>query len=136
MPQKILIVDDAADVVKILEFLLKKAGYEVFVAATGWELDDRMRVWATVDGGSEIDLLNTAGQDIDDLAMDSRNLAHVAEIRSVFCFHPFRVQQVPVSAGQADGIAPCLAYQHDDLFVDTPGQHHLDHVYRRIVRDA
>ena len=41
-----------------------------FVQETGWESDDEIRMWVVVDGGTEIDLLNTAGSDIDDLGIE------------------------------------------------------------------
>jgi len=60
------------DAVSLGGYLNPIVSSEVFVAETGWESDDRIRVWATVDGGSEIDLLNTAGQDIDDLTLEGQ----------------------------------------------------------------
>ena len=42
---------------------------DIFVQETGWEADDRIRIWVDA-GGTEIDLLNTAGQDIDDLGIE------------------------------------------------------------------
>jgi hypothetical protein len=43
---------------------------DLFIQETGYESADRARVWLTVDGGAEIDLLNTAGSDIDDLGIE------------------------------------------------------------------
>ena len=43
---------------------------DLFVVETGWEADDYLRVWLEVDGKAEIDLLNTSGQDIDDLGIE------------------------------------------------------------------
>ena len=41
-----------------------------FVNDGGWEIEDFVRIWVTVEpGGVEIDILNTAGTDIDDLAI-------------------------------------------------------------------
>lgn len=40
-----------------------------FVQETGWESDDRIRIWVDADG-TEIDILNTAGMDIDDLGIE------------------------------------------------------------------
>jgi hypothetical protein len=37
----------------------------LFITETGWETDDRIRIWVTVDGDSEIDLFNRIGPDID-----------------------------------------------------------------------
>lgn len=42
---------------------------DVFVNDTGWESEDRVRVWIDGDGGV-IDLLDTAGADIDDLGIE------------------------------------------------------------------
>lgn len=53
---------------------------DVYVNETGWESDDRIRVWATVDGGVEIDLLNTAGSDIDDLGIEGAWMTVSAEL--------------------------------------------------------
>ena len=39
---------------------------DLYLQSTGWETDDSVRVWVEVDGGVEIDLLNTIGFDIDD----------------------------------------------------------------------
>jgi hypothetical protein len=43
---------------------------DIFFQETGYESADRARVWLTVDGGTQIDLLNTAGNDIDDLNIE------------------------------------------------------------------
>lgn len=43
---------------------------DLFIQETGWESDDSIRIWAVVDGGVEIDLLNTIGSDIDDLLIE------------------------------------------------------------------
>ncbi|MCA9276099.1 MAG: PEP-CTERM sorting domain-containing protein [Phycisphaerales bacterium] len=42
---------------------------DYFVQETGWESDDRIRIWVNADG-TEIDLLNTMGSDIDDLGIE------------------------------------------------------------------
>lgn len=42
---------------------------DYFVQETGWEGDDRIRIWVDADG-TEIDILNTMGQDIDDLGIE------------------------------------------------------------------
>jgi hypothetical protein len=42
---------------------------DLFFQDSGYESADRARVWLTVDGGAEIDLLNTVGSDIDDLGI-------------------------------------------------------------------
>jgi len=43
---------------------------DFYVQETGWESDDYMRIWVVVDGGVEIDILNTAGMDIDDMGIE------------------------------------------------------------------
>lgn len=50
---------------------------DLFINETGWEMaadgnpvDDRVRLWVVIDGGVEIDLLNTGGQDIDNLLIE------------------------------------------------------------------
>jgi predicted extracellular nuclease len=43
---------------------------QYFVKETGWESDDHIRIWAVVDGGVELDLLNTTGSDIDTLGIE------------------------------------------------------------------
>jgi hypothetical protein len=43
---------------------------DVFLDQTSWEPEDRLRVWVVVDGGTMIDLINTQGQDIDDLLIE------------------------------------------------------------------
>jgi len=52
------------------DFLSPIASARIFIASTGWEADDHIRVWTTVDGGIEIDLLDTQGQDIDSLGIE------------------------------------------------------------------
>ena len=43
---------------------------DYYVKETGWESDDEIRIWVVVDGGTEIDILNTSGSDIDDLGIE------------------------------------------------------------------
>ena len=43
MPKKILIVDDEIDILKVVTFRLKKAGYEVLTAVNGKEALDSIR---------------------------------------------------------------------------------------------
>jgi MYXO-CTERM domain-containing protein len=42
---------------------------DFFVNETGWESEDRIRIWVEADG-TEIDILNTLGSDIDDLGIE------------------------------------------------------------------
>ena len=41
---------------------------DFYVQDTGWEMDDRIRIWVEADG-TDIDILNTAGSDINDLGI-------------------------------------------------------------------
>lgn len=43
---------------------------DAFIQETGWEVADVARIWVEVDGGLELDMLNTAGFDIDDLGIE------------------------------------------------------------------
>ncbi len=43
---------------------------DFYVQETGWESDDYMRIWLVVDDGVEIDILNTAGMDVDDMGIE------------------------------------------------------------------
>jgi MYXO-CTERM domain-containing protein len=42
---------------------------DFYVQETGWESDDQIHIWVDADG-TQIDILNTAGQDIDDLGIE------------------------------------------------------------------
>ncbi|HCT45862.1 MAG TPA: hypothetical protein DF699_11675, partial [Phycisphaerales bacterium] len=42
---------------------------DYFVQETGWESDDRIRIWVDADG-TELDIVNTMGSDIDDLGIE------------------------------------------------------------------
>jgi hypothetical protein len=58
------------DTVDLSGYVSPTVSIQVFVQETGWEEDDALRIWVAVDGGTEIDLLNTAGSDIDDLGIE------------------------------------------------------------------
>lgn len=53
-----------------------------FLQETGWETDDVVRIWVVVDGGIEIDLLNTNGSDIDDLGIEGSWLTATANLNT------------------------------------------------------
>ena len=42
----------------------------MFVASTGWEADDAIVIDIVVDGGVVVSILDTTGQDIDDLGIE------------------------------------------------------------------
>lgn len=44
---------------------------DYFVGSTSWETDDVIRIWVLADGSTEIDLLNTTGQDVDNLGIEN-----------------------------------------------------------------
>ena len=50
--------------------------------------------------------------------------------------HLARADEGAVLAGQADGAAAVLVDQIDDVLVDLPAEHHLDHVHGLGVGDA
>jgi len=43
---------------------------DLFVQTTGWETDDSIHIWAEVDGGSTVDILNTIGSDVNDRGIE------------------------------------------------------------------
>ena len=47
-----------------------KVSAAYFLAVEDWESADFARLWVEVDGGTEIDLFNTIGSDIDDLSVE------------------------------------------------------------------
>ena len=62
----------ALDPVTLTGFSAYEVSVDVFVVSTGYETAplDAMRVWATIDGTTEIDLLNTSPTDINDLGIE------------------------------------------------------------------
>jgi hypothetical protein len=56
--------------VDLTGFADTRVSLDVFFNADSYESSDRARIWLTVDGGTEIDLLNTAGSDIDSLGIE------------------------------------------------------------------
>lgn len=42
----------------------------LFINSTGWESQDRIRIWMILDGATENDIFNTQGQDIDNLGIE------------------------------------------------------------------
>ncbi len=58
------------DSVDLRGFQNPMISFDLYVAETGWELDDHIRAWATVDGGTTMNLLNTQGRDIDALSVE------------------------------------------------------------------
>ncbi|MCH1575412.1 MAG: lamin tail domain-containing protein, partial [Flavobacteriales bacterium] len=52
---------------------------DAFVQSTGWESADLVRIWVVADGG-EVDLLNTAGQDIDNLGIEDQWITYTLDL--------------------------------------------------------
>ena len=52
---------------------------DFYVQETGWESDDRIRIWVDADG-TEIDILNTMGSDIDDLGVEGEWITAVVDL--------------------------------------------------------
>jgi len=44
--------------------------FDLYVQTTGWEADDSIHIWAVVDGGTSVDLINTIGSDVNDLMIE------------------------------------------------------------------
>lgn len=68
---------DAAD---ISGYTTVAASVDLFVKADAWETADGIRIWAEVDGGAEIDLINTSGSDIDDLGIEGSWMTLTADL--------------------------------------------------------
>ncbi len=73
------IVTVTTDSVALLDGL-SSVSIDFFLDTTGYESTDRTRIWAEVDGGVEIDLLNTAGSDINDLGIEGSWLTVTADL--------------------------------------------------------
>ena len=58
------------DTVDLTGYANVSVSIQYFVQSTGWEASDELRIWVVVDGGAELDLVNTAGSDIDDLGIE------------------------------------------------------------------
>ena len=59
-----------------------------FIKDDGWESADHIRFWLTIDG-TDVDLLNTTGSDIDDLGIEGAwtTLSHNATVNTSMIFH-------------------------------------------------
>ncbi|PCI10106.1 hypothetical protein COB72_04250 [bacterium] len=44
--------------------------FDLYIQTTGWESDDSIHIWAVVDGGTSVDILNTIGSDVNDLMIE------------------------------------------------------------------
>lgn len=58
------------DTVSLAGYMNLSVCIDFFAQETGWEQDDYFRIWVTVDGSTELDLINTTGSDIDDLGIE------------------------------------------------------------------
>lgn len=52
---------------------------DAFIQSTGWEDADLVRIWVVADGG-EVDLLNTTGQDIDNLGIEDQWITYTLDL--------------------------------------------------------
>ena len=52
---------------------------DAFIQSTGWEVADLVRIWIVADGG-EVDLLNTTGQDIDNLGIEDQWITYTLDL--------------------------------------------------------
>jgi hypothetical protein len=60
------------DTVSLKGFNNASVSLHLFTNSTTWELSDQVRIWTILDGNTELDLINTLGQDIDNLSMEGR----------------------------------------------------------------
>ena len=67
------------DAVSLVGFTNTTVSIDLFVAFTGYEPDDAIRIYATGDGG-EVDLLNTTGSDINDLNIEGRFITYTGNL--------------------------------------------------------
>ncbi len=58
------------DTVSLAGYMNLSVCVDFFAQETGWEEDDYLRIWVTVDGSTDLDLINTTGSDIDDLGIE------------------------------------------------------------------
>jgi predicted extracellular nuclease len=60
------------DTVSLAGYTNVEVSIQYFVQETGWETspEDVLHIWVEVDGGATIDLIDTAGSDIDDLGIE------------------------------------------------------------------
>ncbi len=68
------------DAVDISGYTTVAVSVDLFVKADAWEAADAIRIWVAVDGGTEIDLLNTTGSDIDDLGIEGAWRTETADL--------------------------------------------------------
>ena len=58
------------DSVDLTGYTNTRISMDLFIKETGWETPDVIRAHVTVDGGTELDLINTTGRDINDLGIE------------------------------------------------------------------
>ena len=99
------------------------------------------------DGGDNGDEV-AAGEQVDNAGVDALHFAHVADVDDFrgLQFRAVRVaglehhlaglDQAPVLAGEADGLAAVVLDQVDDVFIDQAAEHHLHHVHGFPVGDT
>jgi len=64
------LMETTLSAVSLSGYTSQSVSIKYFLKATGWESDDELRIWIVVDGGAEVDIINTAGSDIDDLGIE------------------------------------------------------------------
>jgi len=86
---------------------------DLFVNSTGYESDDRVRVWLEVDGGEDIDLFNVSGDDLESSAATGQWLTLSADLTG-FSSATLRFE-LDANAG------PEAIYVDNIVFVPAPG---------------
>ena len=74
------IMTTSLDTVNITGYTTVTVSADLFVKADGWETSDAIRIWVEVDGGVEIDLIDTTGSDIDDLGIEGSWMTLTADL--------------------------------------------------------
>jgi Protein kinase domain len=83
------------------------------------------------------ELVDHVGHDLDDLADAARvDRLSPGVAPRLNGGQLSRANEAVVLSGEAHGAPALLADQPDDLLVDAPAEHHLDHVHRLVVGDA
>ncbi|MFG0328438.1 MAG: hypothetical protein ACF8PN_00950 [Phycisphaerales bacterium] len=68
------------DEVDLTGFATAAVELDAFIRETGWEIEDRIRIWVVADGSTDIDMLNTEGSDIDDLGIEGSWITYSADL--------------------------------------------------------
>ena len=68
------------DTVDVSAYASVNISIQYYVNTEGYESDDYFRIWVVADDGSEVDIFNTQGSDINDLDIEGKWLSAVARV--------------------------------------------------------